>query len=193
MGIFGTIGSTLLGGLGAGAAHAGGLFKSPGMKKFDQYTPEQQKRLNEMLQMLSGEGQLGQGQDESLSFWRDILSGEPGAFEKFSDPYMREFNEKTIPMLAERFAGAGANSGALSSSGFGQSLSSAGAGLQSQLAALKAALQQQAAQSIMGQYGQLSGQAFGAQPFGYMQKQPSFGQNLVSGFAQNAPQFAAFL
>ena len=53
---------------------------------------------------------------------------------------MQQYEQHTIPGHAERFAGMGGMGGGLSSSGFGQSLSSAGGNLQSLLAALKSSL-----------------------------------------------------
>jgi len=61
---------------------------------------------------------------------------------------MDQFQNEIMPGIAERFA----SRGALGSSGFGQSLSTAGAGLSNTLAQLKAGLQQQAGDKIMGQY-----------------------------------------
>jgi len=98
------------------------------------------------------------------------------AVDQFAQPYMDQFNQQTIPQLSERFAGMGGGmGGGLSSSGFGQALGAAGGNLQTQLAALKAGLGQQAAQSLMGQYGQMSGQALGKSPFGYMHQQGTQG------------------
>ena len=96
-----------------------------------------------------------------------MLSGSPEAYEKFAAPHLRQFQEQTIPMLAERFAGLGGGlgGGALGSTGFGQAVGGAGAQLQSNLANLYAQLQQQAAQSAFGNYNQLSSLALGLSPF----------------------------
>ena len=144
-------------------------------------TKEQQGLLNQMMQMLSPQGQIGQGYQQGLGLQQQYMNPSSEAVNQFTQPYMNEFNQQTVPGLAERFAGMGAMGGGLSSSGFGQSLSSAGGNLQAQLAQLKAGLGQQAAQSLMGQYGQMSGMGLGAQPFGYQQPQ----QGLVPGFLQS--------
>jgi len=158
------------------------LFESkskPG--KLDTMTKEQQGLLSQIMQMLSPQGQLGQGYGQSLGYQQQLMDPNSEAVYQFSKPYMQEFEQQTVPGLAERFAGAGSMGGGLSSSGFGQSLSSAGGNLQSQLAQLKAGLGQQAAQSLMSQYGGMSGQALGAQPFAYARPQ----QSGLGGFLQS--------
>lgn len=155
------------------------LFGS-GMKKVPTMTKEQEALLSQMMQMLDPQGQLGQGNQNALKYQQQLMDPSSEAVRQFSQPYMNEFEQQTVPGLAERFAGMGAMGGGLSSSGFGQSLGAAGGNLQAQLAQLKAGLGQQAAQSLMGQYGQMSGQALGAQPFGYAKPQ----QGLLPGFLQ---------
>lgn len=151
-----------------------------GMKKIPTMTKEQQALLNQMTQMLGPQGQLGQGYQGALGLQQQLMDPSSEAVNQFAAPYMQQFEQQTIPGLAERFAGMGAMGGGLSSSGFGQSLSSAAGNLQTQLAALKAGLGQNAANSLMQQYGGLSGQALGAQPFGY--SKPT--QGLLPGFLQ---------
>ena len=162
--------------LGAPGAIAGGLFgglfgggKKDKLKKIDTMTKEQKQLLNQLTQLLSGP--LGQANQQALAYQQDLLDPSSEAYDRFAQPYLDQFNEQTIPQLGERFAGAGANSGALSSSGFGQSLSAAGASLSNQLAAMKQGLMSQAASNIQGQYGGLLGQGLGAQPFGYQKPQ----------------------
>ena len=84
---------------------------------------------------------------------------------------MQQFQEQILPQIAERFAGAGA----LSSSGFGQSVGGAASGLQAQLAQLFSQLQGQAAQQQQGQYNQLTQQGLNYQPFGYYTQKGSSG------------------
>jgi hypothetical protein len=146
--------------------------------KFEQVptvTPEQKQLLNQLIGMLGGEGQLGAGMEESLSQLRELMDPSSEAMQRFADPYMRQFKEETIPGIGERFAGAGAEGGALSSSAFGQALGGAGAGLQTQLAGLKSQLQRGAAQDILGQFQSILGPALGTQPFGYKYTPPSGG------------------
>ena len=159
-------------------------------KQLPTMSPEQQKFLGQLMQMLGGQGGLGQGFGESTDYLRQLMDPSSQATNQFAAPYQRQFEQETVPMLAERFAGAGGLGGGLSSSGFGQALGAAGGNLQTQLAALKAGLGQQAAGQLMGMYGNMSGQALGAKPFGYMH-QPGgtglFGQ-AASGWAQGGFQ-----
>lgn len=155
------------------------------MKKVPTMTKEQQSLLNQMIQMLGNRGGLGQGMGESVDLMRQYMDPSSEAVNQFAQPYMDQFNQQTVPGLAERFAGMGGGmGGGLSSSGFGQSLSSASGNLQNQLAALKAALGQQAAQGLMGQYGSMAGQSLGAQPFGYQQSAPSSFGGFLEGWTK---------
>lgn len=164
------------------------LFGSQGKtEKLPTMNPEQLGHLKQMLQMLSPEGKLGQGQEMSLDRLMEMLDPSSEAQQRFADPYMQQFEQQTVPGLAERFAGAGATGGALSSSGFGQALGGAGANLQSQLAQLKSQLQQSAAQDLMGQYNTLSQQSLGAQPFAYQQQpgQQGLVQSALQGWGRS--------
>lgn len=119
----------LLGGLGLSGGAAGAQFLGNKKDKVTQYptlSPEQQAFQDKILGMLGG--QLGEEN-----------------FETFAAPYRREFEEQTIPGIAERFGGLGA----LSSSGFQQSLGQAGAGLNEKLAALQQSLKQQKFQQLL--------------------------------------------
>lgn len=112
------------------------LFGKPGKIKHDQrFTPEQLEVLNQILG--SGgrpESQLfGQGED----YLSRLLSGQ--GFEQFEAPLLTQFNEQTVPGIAERFAGMGG----LSSSGFQQALGQAASGLTEKLGAQRAGLTQQ--------------------------------------------------
>jgi len=126
---------------GAGYDKWGG---ADNLKKVPMMDKGQQGLLNQLMQMLGPEGGLGQGMQEGIGLQRQLMDPSSEAMQQFSQPYMNEFNQQTVPGLAERFAGMGGMGGGLSSSGFGQSLSSAGGNLQAQLAQLKAGLGQQA-------------------------------------------------
>ena len=171
------------------AMAAGGLWdKFMGgdkMNKVSTMTKEQESLLSQLNQMLGQGGQLGQGYGSALGLQQQYMDPSSEAVNQFAQPYMDQFNQQTVPGLAERFAGMGGGmGGGMSSSGFGQSLSSAGGQLQNQLASLKAGLGQQAAQSLMGQYGSMQGQALGAQPFAYQQQGPSAFGAALQGWGQ---------
>ena len=87
-----------------------------------------------------------------------------------------------MPGLAERFAGFGANSGALSSSVFGQALGAAGANLQTNLAQMKSQMQRSSISDILNQYNQLANGVMGAQPFSYGEQGPGALSNIFSSF-----------
>lgn len=177
---FGPIG-TALGGL-TGALS--GFFGGDKMKKVPTMSKDQQNLLNQLMQMLGPQGQLGQGYQQGLGLQQQYMDPNSEAVNQFAQPYVDQFNQQTVPGLAERFAGMGGMGGGLSSSGFGQSLSSAGGNLQNQLAQLKAGLGQQAAQSLMGQYGQMGQVGLNAQPFGYTKPQ----QGMLPGFLNSWAQ-----
>lgn len=86
------------------------------------YTSEQQQAMSDLLQQaLSGLQNPSQG------------------FEPIAQQARQQFNQQTIPSIAERFSALGAQN----SSAFQQALGSAGAGLESQLASQKAQFGQQ--------------------------------------------------
>lgn len=116
-------------------------------------TPEQTQFLQMMMGGLQSPMQAGMGNLQQL------LSGSPEAFAQYEAPYKREFNERTIPGLAERFSSLGA--GAQGSSAFGQQMGQAGAGLSETLAALRGQLQQNALSQLQG----FAGMGMGAKQF----------------------------
>lgn len=140
------------------------LFGGPDkLKKFDTGTKEQQALHNNILAQAMGMSNGG-GFSLANDYYNRLLGEDSGqAFNQFSQPYLQQFQDQILPQIAERFAGGGA----LSSSGFGQSLGGAASGLQSQLAQLFSQLQGQAAQAQYGQFNQLSNTGLGYQPFGY--------------------------
>lgn len=141
------------------------------MKKFDQYSRGQNQFLESILSQLQSMNGVGGGYQQALGLLQNYLNPQSEQFRNFEQPYLDQFNQEILPGIAERYAGAGA----LSSSGFGQALGSAGSNLQHQLAAMKSGLGLQSAQGLIGQYNQLGQNALGAQPFGYRMKQGSGG------------------
>jgi hypothetical protein len=108
-----------------------------------------------------------------------MLNPESQYYKDIEEQQLGEFNEETLPRLAEQFAG-GAQGGALSSSGFGQALGGAARGFKRDIQGQKSNMMMQALQQLLGQQQQ----ALGAQPFGYMQKGASTG--LVPQLANTA-------
>ena len=147
--------------------------KKESMQQVPTMTGGQTDLLNQLLGALQGggEGLMGQG-GQYLS---DMLSGSPEAMQKFEAPYMRQFQEQTVPSVTERFSSLG--SGSQGSSAFGQQMGAQAAGLSENLAAQRGQLQQGALSQLLGM-GQMG---LGAQPFGYFHKQPT--QGFMQGMA----------
>jgi hypothetical protein len=153
-------------------------------KKATGTAAQQQFGGQDLIAMLQQMMQQGGGLQQANQYDQGLLQGGPGdqgAYDRFSQPYLQQFQEQIAPRIAEQFAGAGA----LSSSGFGQALGGAGAGLQSQLAQLFSSLQQGAAGRQQNQFANLSGLGLGYEPFAYHEKQGSMGfiPQLYSSFA----------
>jgi hypothetical protein len=115
--------------------------------------PEQMPLLRQLLASLQGKG-AGGAFGDTADYYRDILGNDQNStFGALQAPEIRQFNEQTIPGIAEQFAGMG--SGNLSSSGFRNAAVGAGADLGERLAAIRANLRGSAAQGLsqLGQQG----------------------------------------
>ena len=149
------------------------------LKKFDQYTPQQSNLFGDFIQQLmSGSGGVG-GTQDLIKRLQDMLNPDSQYYKDIEEQQLGEFNEQTLPRLAEQFAG-GAQGGALSSSGFGQAIGGAARGFKRDLQSQKSNMMMQAIQQLLGQ----NQQALSAQPFGYTQTQASTG--LVPQLANTA-------
>ena len=133
------------------------------MQQVPTLNPMQQQGLEDVFSQLQNLGQGGY--KNATDYFSKLVSGDPGALAQFEAPYRQQFEQQTIPRLAERFAGLNPMGGGLSSSGFGQALGGAGAGLQAQLAGLHGGLRQQAGNQLMNQFNNLSGLGLGTRSF----------------------------
>jgi len=152
-------------------------------------SPEQQEYLRRLY---SGGGLESNPLFQSgSSYLQELLNGSPEAYERMSAPYLEQFNQQIVPGLAQTFAGAGTGSGALSSSGFQQSLAQAGRGLQSDLAAMREGMRMQGLNSALSyaqqpEANRLAG--LGRSPFENVRSQgtmgllPSFLSNIAGGY-----------
>ena len=111
--------------------------------QFQKYTPQQQDIFSQLL------GGAGGQLPQAFEFLSSILSQNPEAIAKFEAPTRRAFEEQTIPSIAERFTGAGAQK----SSAFGQQLGKAGESLEEGLAAQRGNMSFQALSQLMGLLG----------------------------------------
>lgn len=151
--------------------------------KMSTMSPEQKQLFQQFIGLLGGQGGQPGGGQMGLEHFMQLLDPSSEAYKKFEQPYLQQFEQQTIPGLAERFAGAGGGlGGGLSSSGFGQALGAAGGNLQAQLAQMKTGMQSQAANSLLQQLQQ----ALGQQTFAYGHQPASAGlfPNVLGQFAQ---------
>lgn len=170
-GPWGAAGGAVLGGL-FGALSPDGKSK---LKKVPTGTKQQQQfGGSDLIQWLQDMMNEGGSLNAANQYDQSILKRQPQSYEDFSSPYLQEFTEKILPMIAEKYAG----SGALSSSGFGQAIGGAGAGLQSQLAKLYSDLQLnweeqrgKASGRIQNQFQNLSNIGLNYEPYAYYEKQ----------------------
>lgn len=163
-----TIGSSLLG-------------NNDQNKKLDNWNKEQKDFFSKYVNNANLAG--GQGAQDALGLLKQYLNPQSDVYKNFEQPYLNEFNNRTIPMLAERFAGLGGGmGGGLSSSGFGQALGTAGADLQSNLASLKSQLQRGSINDLLNFYMQMASGVIGAQPFSYANRPGE--SNPLSSFMQ---------
>lgn len=88
--------------------------------------------------------QFQQGQD-----WLSNLFNDPEFFNSFEAPLQRQFQEETVPGLANRFAGMGSG-GALGSTGFRNQLAREGSNLSTNIGALRGGMQQQGVNQSLG-------------------------------------------
>lgn len=174
---FGPIGT----GVGAVAGGLGGLFGGGNEQGKFQQRPLLSRSQRPVLKQLTNAAQnqgAGGAFGDSADYYRGLLSNDSADYQAFAAPEMRQFNEETVPGLAEQFAGMG--SGGLQSSGFRNAAVNAGADLGERLGAIRASLRQQGAQGLFN-VGQ---QAVSPQYTGNLYRPPaeggfnSFGQGL---------------
>lgn len=112
------------------------------------YNKEQRGGISDIMQAIKGMGgaagadvthnpQYQQGNE-----WLQSLFNDPEFFKAFEAPARRQFEEETIPGLANRFSSMG--SGALGSTGFRNQLAREGSNLETNLAAMRGGMQQNA-------------------------------------------------
>src|SRR5271154_874457 len=80
--------------------------------------------------------------------WLQSMFSDPDFFNKFEAPLQRQFQEQTIPGLAERFGGGSGN--ALGSTAFRRQLGREAGNLSANLGALRGGMQQQAIPQLLG-------------------------------------------
>jgi hypothetical protein len=161
----------------------------PQLLQFENYSPEVKAALDTIRN--SGLGMLGQPQFNQQQ--------KPFNFQPIAQEARQGFAQQTIPSIAERFTGLGAQR----SSAFGQQLGQAGAGLETNLASLGAqyGLQNRGQEAQIGLQNQqqllqyiLSLLGLGTQRTfenAYQPRQPGFAENAGLALLGAAPKAAA--
>ena len=131
------------------------LFGSSGQTG-STYTKNQQGLIDQAIQNVKGmQGSSditqNQGYGQGLD-WLMSMFSDPEFFNKFEAPMQRQFQEQTVPELANRFASMGSG-GSMGSTGFRNQLAREGSNLQTNMAALRGNMQQGAIPQLL-QYAQ---------------------------------------
>jgi hypothetical protein len=139
-------------------------------------TPQQQQLFN---QLLGGLGGQGGGGNQALQYLQQYLNpNQQEGFQQFAQPYQQQFERNILPRILQPW-GAGAEGGALSSSGFAQALGGASSDFMNQLEQQYSQRGMQSSQTLLSLLQNLLGQ----QTFGFQQNQASPG---LFGSAINA-------
>lgn len=108
---------------------------------------------NGLNQLNPQQGDITNNQNyQQGSDWLSSLFNDPEFFKSFEAPLMRQFEENTIPNLANRFAGMGSG-GATGSTAFRNQLGREASTLHEKIASLRGGLQQQGVNQSL-QYAQ---------------------------------------
>ena len=120
------------------------------IERISRLSSSQQGLYDQLQAALQGQG-AGGAFGGASDYYRDLLSGAGDA--AFEAPLQRQFQQETIPNLAEQFAGLG--SGAITGGGFAQAGTQAATDLSERLGSIRAGLRQQGAQGLagLGQFG----------------------------------------
>lgn len=147
------------------------------------YNPQQRNVLDQLLSGL--QSQLPQG----LQNLQNILGGDEASFKAFEAPARRNFEQQTLPTIAERFTGQ-FGTGSQQSSAFGQALGTAGRELEENLFAKRQGLQGDALSQLL----QLLSPATSPRNYEYTRpRQPGFLENFGSGASQGLGQLLPLL
>lgn len=162
-------------------------------------------QLRSQIQGMGGAPNIEQNKNyQTGQNWLQSMFSDPEFFKNFEAPLQRQFEEQTVPDLANRFAGMGSG-GALGSTAFRNQLAREGSNLHTNIAALRGGMQQQAMPQLLGyaqqpfqNYMTQFGAATNPQENAWMGPQQGFGQLInsiisagASGFGQGAGQSMA--
>lgn len=162
------VGALLGGGAGALSSYLSGGSKPGGPQRSS--APSQQE--NSVLQYLLSQGMNG-------------LQNPQQGFQPIADRARSQFNQQTVPSLAERFTSLGSN--ALSSPSFANQIGQAGVGLEEILAAMGAQYGQQSNQNSLSMLSLGLSPAFQTH---YQPQEHGFGRQLLGGAVNTGLQAA---
>ena len=128
---------------GALAENAGGKNNA---RQSSTYNKGQLSAIDNILNQIKGMGgqqdiTQNQGYQAGKNWLSDLFNDE-NFFNKFEAPLQRQFQEQTVPELANRFGSMGSG-GSLGSTGFRNQLAREGSNLSTNIAALRGGMQQQ--------------------------------------------------
>jgi hypothetical protein len=138
--------------------------REPSWSKISNYNKGQEKSLKNVTNQ---QNQLanGGGYQNAMGILEQYLNPQSDIYRNFEQPYLNEFNQKTLPGIANQYAGQNSMGSGLMTSGFGQALGAAGSNLQAQLAQMKQQYQRQSINDLLNQYNQLTNTSLSARPF----------------------------
>lgn len=183
------------------ATLAGGALSGLGGKNEKQgstYSKGQLGGIDNILNMLKGQnGNMDVTQNQNYQNgqdWLQSMFSDPDFFNKFEAPLQRQYQEQTIPDLANRFGSMGSG-GALGSTAFRNQAMREGSNLSSNIAALRGGMQQQGVNQS-AQYAQqpfsnilaLYNQALQPTQNTYQGATPGFAGNIFSGLTSGLSQ-----
>lgn len=183
----------IMAGLSALASVYSASQQGKGGEQKSTYSPGAQKGLAEALkslQQMRGGADIRQNpQYQQGNEWFNSLFNDPEFFNKFEAPARRQFEEEIVPGFANRFASQGTG-GSLGSTGFRNQLAREGGNLETNLAAMRGGMQQQAIPQMLG-YAQQPAQNYmsllglATQPTMNQYQPPSAGgmANMFSGLS----------
>lgn len=144
---------TIMALMGGASSLLGGLTGSKG-ETGSTYSKGQRQGIDDILQAIKG--MRGGSQDitqqpgyQQGNEWLMSMFNDPEFFKSFEAPLQRQFQEQTVPELANRFASMGSG-GSLGSTGFRNQLAREGSNLGTNIASLRGGMQQQAIPQLLG-------------------------------------------
>lgn len=139
-----TLAGGALSGLGGSKGEKGSTYNKGQLSAIDDILNSIQGMRGGGAEDVTQQPGYQQGNDWLMSMFND-----PEFFKNFEAPLQRNFQEQTVPELANRFASQGSG-GSLGSTGFRNQLAREGSNLHTNIAALRGGMQQQAIPQMLG-------------------------------------------